>query len=193
MTASPASKAIASLVIEREWQRQVTDAAELFGWTWGHFRPAQTSKGWRTPVSGPLGSGYPDLILVRDGRLIFADLKAQDGRLSPDQRHVLATRGRPPSAMSGDLRPPRGARGSAMSSTSAIARRCIACGVLRGPTELILVMRDNRPSHSVCRPSTRPPRHAVRQSTPCGRATQSADVERLVPLLEYLARQQATP
>ncbi len=56
--ASHATTAIASLVSERGWQRQVTDAAELFGWTWCHFRPAMTTKGWRTPVSGPLGAGF---------------------------------------------------------------------------------------------------------------------------------------
>ena len=94
MTISPASRAVASLVTERDWQRQVTEAAELFGWTWAHFRPAQTSKGWRTPVSGPLGSGYPYLVLVRDSRLIFVELKAQDGRLTPDQRHVLDVLGK---------------------------------------------------------------------------------------------------
>ena len=42
---------------EREFQQQVTDLAELYGWAWAHFRPAQPTKGWRTPVSGPLGKG----------------------------------------------------------------------------------------------------------------------------------------
>jgi len=84
-----ATIAIASLVTEREWQRQVTQAAELFGWTWAHFRPAMTSKGWRTPVSGPMGAGFPDLILARGERLILAELKVQDGRLTPAQRDVL--------------------------------------------------------------------------------------------------------
>jgi hypothetical protein len=29
--------------------------------------------------------GYPDLTLVRGGRMVFAELKAQDGRLSAEQ------------------------------------------------------------------------------------------------------------
>jgi hypothetical protein len=86
---SHASVAIASLITERDWQRQVTDAAELFGWQWAHFRPARTDRGWRTPVSGPLGAGFPDLILAREGRLIFAELKAEGARLRPEQREVL--------------------------------------------------------------------------------------------------------
>ena len=91
---SPAATAIASLVTERVWMRQVTDLAEMLGWSWAHFRPAQTSKGWRTPVSGPMGAGFPDLILCRGDRIIAAELKSQDGRLTPAQRVVLDTIGR---------------------------------------------------------------------------------------------------
>ena len=87
---SAATVAIASLITEREWQRQVTDAAELFGWAWAHFRPARTERGWRTPVSGPLGAGFPDLILCRGDRLILAECKAEGARLSPPQRQVHA-------------------------------------------------------------------------------------------------------
>jgi hypothetical protein len=90
MTArSHAATAIGSLISERDWQRQVTDAAELFGWQWAHFRPARTERGWRTPVSGPMGAGFPDLVLVRGERLVFAELKSQDGRLRPEQRDVI--------------------------------------------------------------------------------------------------------
>ena len=85
---SHAVTAIGSLVTERDWQRQLTELAEMLGWRWAHFRPAQTSKGWRTPVSGPLGAGFPDLILVRGDRLILAELKAEGAHLSPPQRAV---------------------------------------------------------------------------------------------------------
>lgn len=74
---------------EAEFQRQVTDLATILGWEHAHFRPAQTSKGWRTPVSGTLGKGFPDLILARRDRLIFAELKADKGKLSTDQERVL--------------------------------------------------------------------------------------------------------
>jgi hypothetical protein len=76
---------------ERGFQRQVTDLAALLGWEHVHFRPAQTAKGWRTPVSGTLGAGFVDLVLVRakDHRLIFAELKAEKGRLTYEQDRVL--------------------------------------------------------------------------------------------------------
>lgn len=85
---------------EQEFQLQVTDLAELYGWSWVHFRPAQTAKGWRTPVSGPLGKGWVDLVLVRerDSRILFVELKADKGKVSLDQESVhriLTTAGHP--------------------------------------------------------------------------------------------------
>lgn len=76
---------------ERDFMRQVTDLAELRGWSWAHFRPAMTEKGWRTPVSGPLGAGWPDLVLVNPekARLIFAELKSARGKESVAQTAVL--------------------------------------------------------------------------------------------------------
>lgn len=60
---------------EAEFQSQVCQLAELYGWSWAHFRPAMTKYGWRTPVSGPLGAGWPDLVMVRGDRLVFVELK----------------------------------------------------------------------------------------------------------------------
>jgi len=78
------------LITEAEFQRQLIDLASMLGWSWGHFRPAKTNRGWRVPVSGPLGAGWPDLVLVREDRLIFAELKrSRKHPPSPDQRFVL--------------------------------------------------------------------------------------------------------
>jgi hypothetical protein len=80
-------------VTEREWQGQVTELADLCGWGWAHWRAARTVHGWRTPVSGPLGEGFPDLILCRqrDERFLLVELKSDGGRLSPHQVAVHAT------------------------------------------------------------------------------------------------------
>lgn len=77
---------------EAEVQRLITDAASLLGWSWVHFRPAQTAHGWRTPVSGPLGAGWPDLVMVRerDHRLLFVEVKGHGGHASDDQTRVHA-------------------------------------------------------------------------------------------------------
>lgn len=66
------------MITEAELQRQVTDLASILGWQWVHFRPAQTRHGWRTPVSGPLGEGWPDLVLVRGPDIVFVELKRSD-------------------------------------------------------------------------------------------------------------------
>jgi hypothetical protein len=76
---------------EREFQRQVTGLAELLGWDWAHWRPAMTKRGWRTPVSGTIGEGMVDLLLVRgrDQRIVFAELKSERGRLTGRQQQVV--------------------------------------------------------------------------------------------------------
>lgn len=74
--------------LERDWQRDIIRLARTLGWRVAHFRPAQTSKGWRTAVAAD-GAGFPDLILVRD-RLIAAELKNEKGRVTEEQREWIA-------------------------------------------------------------------------------------------------------
>ena len=83
-------------VSELDFQRQLVGPhgiATMLGWLHVHFRPAMTTRGWRTPGTGELAKGWPDLVLVRarDHRLIFAELKADDATTSPQQRAVLDT------------------------------------------------------------------------------------------------------
>lgn len=73
---------------ERELQKGVIDCARLFGWRVAHFRAAQTARGWRTPVEAD-GAGFPDLVLVRDGRLLFVELKGDGGRVRTEQADWL--------------------------------------------------------------------------------------------------------
>lgn len=74
--------------LERDFQKAVVELAQLAGWRVAHFRPAKTSKGWRTPVAAD-GAGFPDLILVREGRLVVAELKSGTGRVSEEQQGWL--------------------------------------------------------------------------------------------------------
>lgn len=82
-------------VSEADLLAQVTELATLLGWNWVHFRPAQTQRGWRTPVQGPLGKGWPDLVLLRtrDRRLVFVELKREMEQPTGDQAAVLAALG----------------------------------------------------------------------------------------------------
>lgn len=64
--------------------------ATILGWDCVHFRPARTEHGWVTPVQGSLGAGWPDLVLVRDGRCLFVELKSDAGKVAPEQHAVHA-------------------------------------------------------------------------------------------------------
>lgn len=69
--------------LEKDWQRDIIQLARTLGWRVAHFRPAQTSKGWRTAVAAD-GAGFPDLVLVRD-RIVYAELKNERGRVTEEQ------------------------------------------------------------------------------------------------------------
>jgi len=73
---------------EADFLRVVLEAAKLFGWRVAHFRPARTSKGWRTAVSAD-GQGFPDLVLVREPRVIFAELKSDKGKVADEQQEWI--------------------------------------------------------------------------------------------------------
>lgn len=73
-------------------QAQIAELATLLGWSYLHLRPAQTKHGWRTPVEGPLGAGWPDLFLirVRDRRLLAIEVKRELEQPTAAQVAVLA-------------------------------------------------------------------------------------------------------
>lgn len=73
---------------EAQLQSAIIDTARLLGWRVAHFRPAKTAKGYRTAVEAD-GAGFPDLVLVRAGHLIFAELKSKTGVTSMLQREWL--------------------------------------------------------------------------------------------------------
>ena len=74
-------------ISETAFASQVEDLLDIGQWRWTHFRPAYTNKGWRTPLSGD--KGLPDYICVRPPRLIFAELKDQYTKTTPEQEGWL--------------------------------------------------------------------------------------------------------
>jgi hypothetical protein len=72
-------------ITEARFQRDVEHLLLLFGWRHYH---APANK----PVNGRvqnIKAGFPDLVAVRAGRLIFAELKTQTGKLGKDQPEWL--------------------------------------------------------------------------------------------------------
>ena len=70
----------ASFVMEKDFQAQVLDLARLCGWLCYHTHDSRRS-----------APGFPDLVLVRPPRLVFAELKSEEGKLRPEQRAWLKT------------------------------------------------------------------------------------------------------
>lgn len=68
---------------EDSFTRMILTVAALHGWRRHHGRPGRAAGGWRTPVAGDVG--FPDLVLVKPGRLILAELKVTT-TTTPDQR-----------------------------------------------------------------------------------------------------------
>jgi hypothetical protein len=66
---------------EKEWQRQVEQLLDMYGWDYRyHVQRAERSP-W----------GWPDLVAARrrDRRLLFAELKSEKGEASDDQLGLL--------------------------------------------------------------------------------------------------------
>jgi hypothetical protein len=74
-------------VSESEWQQQVLKSAHQLGWQSMHI--GRTGKHQAVGAKGTLGIGWPDLVLVKGGRIIFAELKAEKQSMTQDQKNVL--------------------------------------------------------------------------------------------------------
>jgi hypothetical protein len=78
---------------EKELLSNVIETAHIYGWKVAHFRSVPVKRGkrvvWETPVQAD-GAGFPDLCMVRDRRLIFAELKVGKNKPSDKQREWIA-------------------------------------------------------------------------------------------------------
>jgi predicted type IV restriction endonuclease len=73
-------------ITEREWQSQVQRIASSLGWKFYH---APDNK----PINGRIQkvvAGFPDLVLVKGDRLVFAELKRELGIVADAQLEWLA-------------------------------------------------------------------------------------------------------
>lgn len=78
---------------EAQWQATVVELAQRTGWKVAHFSDSRKevtgTGGARRLVGDALAKGWPDLVLGRDGHVIFAELKAKNGKTTPEQEAWL--------------------------------------------------------------------------------------------------------
>ncbi|MHB8324792.1 MAG: VRR-NUC domain-containing protein [Candidatus Dormibacteria bacterium] len=74
-TPNPAQQVVASRMHEDELLRSVVSLAQFHGWLSYHT--------WNSRHSA---SGFPDLVMVRLGRLLFVELKSEHGKLTAPQQ-----------------------------------------------------------------------------------------------------------
>lgn len=77
-------------ITERQWQRTVEGVAAAAGWLAYHApdnRPVTSINGARYVQS--VRAGFPDLVLVKAGRLLVVELKTQTGRVTAEQLRWL--------------------------------------------------------------------------------------------------------
>lgn len=72
---------------ERQFQNFVIARALNHGWTYYHAPDNKPDKSGRIQN---IVKGFPDMVLVKDGKLVFAELKTETGRVSPEQKEWLA-------------------------------------------------------------------------------------------------------
>lgn len=71
---------------EDELTRNLVGLVKTLGLRMAHFRPAKTERGWRTPVQGNGGAGFPDAVIWGPGGLLFRELKQEGKYPTADQR-----------------------------------------------------------------------------------------------------------
>ena len=71
---------VASQLSEADFQNQLRTYARLMGWLYYHPYDSRRSD-----------PGFPDTVLAREDRVIFAELKKMGGKVSPQQKLWLNT------------------------------------------------------------------------------------------------------
>ncbi len=93
MTAHPANAvrdALAHDMSEAQLLAHVRDAAKKLGWLMAHFNDSRREVKPGVHVGDTDATGFPDCVLVRGNRIIFAELKTEKGKVSGEQMQWLS-------------------------------------------------------------------------------------------------------
>lgn len=75
---------------EKEWQKQVEEALDTFGWWWNHNPPnvVVCPCPCRRKIFRGIKKGIPDIWAMRPPYMLWIELKTERGQLDPEQRRV---------------------------------------------------------------------------------------------------------
>lgn len=74
---------------EAEFQKSVCEMARRCGWRVAHFHDSRRQVREGVYVGDKDAAGFPDLVLVRRGSIIFAELKSESGHVRAQQQEWL--------------------------------------------------------------------------------------------------------
>lgn len=80
---------VVNAVTEAELQRTITEALDVFGWLHFHDPNLRRCAGCGHLNRDARRPGFPDIVAVRNGDLLFYELKTEKGRESVEQRAWL--------------------------------------------------------------------------------------------------------
>jgi hypothetical protein len=100
LPAAPAPRLPDVEMSEKNFQQAVIDYAQERGWKVAHFRKVRVSRGkgakqttyWETPVAAD-GKGFPDLVMLRETKLVVFELKVGKNDATKEQLDWLSAFG----------------------------------------------------------------------------------------------------
>ena len=88
---------------EREFQSILQEGLTREGWNWNHTYRMRTASGaWRISTTAV---GFPDLLAIRPPHILALEVKADKGRMGPEQVEWLARFAALPTGLAWVLRP----------------------------------------------------------------------------------------
>jgi hypothetical protein len=80
-----------SQLSEAEWQKQVEQALDVFGWWWMHVPPnVLVCSRCRTRLYRGIRKGFPDLLAIKPPHILWIECKTEHGHVEPEQVRVKA-------------------------------------------------------------------------------------------------------
>lgn len=77
------------LLSEKQYQKQITDLASIYGWRWVHFADSRKQVKPGVFVGDKESAGFPDLLLLRPPEMVVVEVKRETGKTTEIQEEWL--------------------------------------------------------------------------------------------------------